>query len=162
MEISQQLAVLAAIGFFALGLLGGIWKYAAIRRSPSAQAPAYVDIFHRTTLLYAFACALLERMVELGDLPIWLEVCALAGLIGFFAFAVFGYALHGWLNDTDNQLRRPYRLGLADDRARQHGRADHRRARRLRAARVRRAACAVNDHSSNSTHLPSIIRSCGR
>ena len=111
MELSQQLAVLAAIGFFALGLLGGIWKYAAIRRSPSAQAPAYVDIFHRTTLLYAFACALLERMVELGDLPIWLEVCALAGLIGFFAFAVFGYALHGWLNDTDNQLRRPYRLG---------------------------------------------------
>ena len=103
--------MLAAMGFFALGLLGGIWKYAKIRRSPTAQAPAYVDTFHRSTLLYAFACSLLERMVELGDLPAWLEVCALVGLIGFFAFAVFGYAVHGWLEDTDNQLRRPYRLG---------------------------------------------------
>jgi hypothetical protein len=111
MELSRQLALLAAMGFFALGLVGGVWKYAKIRRSPIGQAPAYVDIFHRSTLLYAFACALLERMVEIGDLPTWLEVCALAGVIGFFAFAVFGYALHGWLEDTDNQLRRPYRLG---------------------------------------------------
>ncbi|MDX1497976.1 MAG: hypothetical protein R3352_10500, partial [Salinisphaeraceae bacterium] len=23
------------------------------------------------------------------------------------------YALHGWLNDTDNQLRKPHRLGSA-------------------------------------------------
>lgn len=111
MELARQLALLAAMGFFALGLLGGVWKYAKIRRSPTGQAPAYVDIFHRSTLLYAFACALLERMVEIGELPAWLEVGALVSVIGFFGFAVFGYAVHGWLEDTDNQLRRPHRLG---------------------------------------------------
>ena len=109
MDVPQQIALLSAMSFFALGLLGGVWKYAKIRRSPSAEAPAYVDIFHRSTLLYA--CLLLERMVEVGELPVGLELAALAGLIGFFTFAVFGYALHGWLEDTDNQLRRPYRLG---------------------------------------------------
>jgi peptidoglycan/LPS O-acetylase OafA/YrhL len=111
MELAQQFAIVSAMGFFFMGLLGGVWKYAKIRRSPEGQAPAYVDIFHRSTLLYAFACLLIERMVALSQLPAWLEGVALTALIGFFLFAVFGYALHGWLEDTDNQLRRPYRLG---------------------------------------------------
>ena len=111
MELARQFALLSSLGFFLLGLLGGLWKYVAVRRSPAGQAPVYVDVFHRSTLLYAFACLLLERMVEVSELSAFVELGALAGLIGFFGFAVFGYALHGWLADTDNQLRRPYRLG---------------------------------------------------
>ncbi len=111
MDLAQKTALTAAMTFFVVALLGGVWKYAAIRRSPKAEAPAYVDIFHRASLLYAFACLLLERMVEVSQLPTWVELSALAAAIFFFAFAVFGYALHGWLNYTDNQLRRPYRLG---------------------------------------------------
>lgn len=114
MALAQNLTVLAAMAFFMFGLLGGLWKYAKIRTSADGQAPVYVDVFHRSTLLYAFACLLLERMVVLSELPAWLELLALAGLVGFFGFAVFGYALHGWLEDTDNQLRRPYRLGAAE------------------------------------------------
>jgi hypothetical protein len=53
-------------------------------------------------------------MVELSELPAAIELLALASLIGFFLFAVFGYALHGWLEDTDNQLRRPHRLGRTE------------------------------------------------
>ncbi|MCA9682065.1 MAG: hypothetical protein KC457_07695 [Myxococcales bacterium] len=111
MALAQKLTVIAALAFFLLGLLGGLWKYAKIRTSADGQAPAYVDIFHRSCLLYAFACVLLERAVVLSELPAALELVALTGLLGFFAFAVFGYALHGALADTDNQLRRPYRLG---------------------------------------------------
>lgn len=111
MDLAQKLTVIAALAFFLLGLLGGLWKYAKIRASPDGQAPTYVDIFHRSCLLYAFACVLLERAVVLSELPAALELAALAGLLGFFVFAVFGYALHGFLADTDNQLRRPYRLG---------------------------------------------------
>ena len=111
MALAQQVTVIASMTFFLFGLLGGLWKYAKIRTSPDGQAPVYVDVFHRSTLLYAFACVLLERMVVLSELPATIELLALAGLIGFFGFAVFGYALHGWLEDTDNQLRRPYRLG---------------------------------------------------
>jgi hypothetical protein len=29
----------------------------------------------------------------------------------YFAIAVFGFAVHGALRDTDNQLERPHRLG---------------------------------------------------
>ncbi len=111
MELSQKLTVIAALAFFLFGLLGGLWKYAKIRASADGQAPTYVDVFHRSCLLYAFACVLLERAVVISELPAPLELGALAGLLGFFAFAVVGYALHGWLEDTDNQLRRPYRLG---------------------------------------------------
>jgi len=114
MALAQKITVIASLAFFMLGLLGGVWKYAKIRTSADGQAPVYVDVFHRSTLLYAFACVLLERMVELSELPALVELLALAGLIGFFGFAVFGYALHGWLEDTDNQLRRPYRLGRSE------------------------------------------------
>lgn len=111
MELARTIALLGAITMFALGLLGGTWKYLKIRRSPTATAPVYVDVFHRSTLLYAFACLLLERMVEVSELPAKVELGAIAALLGFFAFAVFGYAVHGWLEDTDNQLRKPHKLG---------------------------------------------------
>ena len=39
------------------------------------------------------------------------ECLAVAVPIVFFASAVMMYALHGILRDTDNQLRRPHRLG---------------------------------------------------
>ena len=32
-------------------------------------------------------------------------------LVLYFSVAVFSYALHGALRDTDNQLKRPHRLG---------------------------------------------------
>lgn len=111
MALARSITLLAAIAFFGLGLLGGTWKYAKIRRSPTGEAPTYVDVFHRSCLLYAFACLLLERMVEASGLADGVELAAVTALLGFFGFAVFGYAVHGWLDDTDNQLRRPHRLG---------------------------------------------------
>ncbi len=37
-------------------------------------------------------------------------IAALAALV-FFALAIATYVIHGLLQDTDNQLRRPHRLG---------------------------------------------------
>ena len=111
MELPQKIALLTAIGFFLFGLLTGVWKYVAIHRSPEAKAPVYVDICHRSSLLYAFACLLLERMVEVSQLPTDIEMTALIATITFFVLAVSTYAIHGLLNDTDNQLQRPHRLG---------------------------------------------------
>ena len=39
MDLPQKVALLAAIGFFMVGLLTGVWKYVAIHRSPEAKAP---------------------------------------------------------------------------------------------------------------------------
>lgn len=97
--------------FFLVGLLTGGWKYAAIAVSAQARAPVYVDTAHRASLLYAFACAFLA---ELARRSAWSPVVNLAAavvLVTFFAVAVVGYLVHGALGDTDNQLRRPHRLG---------------------------------------------------
>ena len=55
MESSQQLSIVAAGVFFLTGLLTGVWKYLQIRASEEAEAHPYVDIAHRSSLMYSFA-----------------------------------------------------------------------------------------------------------
>ena len=97
--------------FFLSGLLFGAWKYAAIVRSEQAQAPVYVDIAHRAALLYSFACALLAELCARNAWANGVNLSAAVVLISYFAVSVFGYLVHGALRDTDNQLKRPHRLG---------------------------------------------------
>ena len=111
MEPALKLALASCGLFFMTGLLTGVWKYVCIARSPDAQAPVYVDICHRTALLYSFACLVLAKFVELSVWPAAVDLWATVALITFFAAAVGGYALHGWMRDTDNQLRRPHVFG---------------------------------------------------
>ena len=71
----------------------------------------YVDITHRSSLLYSFAAILLAKFAELSVFPdIVNTVSALAVLI-FFAAAIFTYIVHGVLNDTNNQLEKPHKVG---------------------------------------------------
>lgn len=103
---------LGAAGVFLLaGLVFGAWKYACIARSPEARAPVYVDVAHRAALLYAFACGLLAQLCAASAWPDAINVVATVLLICYFAVSVLGYAVHGALRDTDNQLQRPHRLG---------------------------------------------------
>ena len=105
------LALMAAAALMMTGLLTGLWKYLAIATSPQARAPYYVDIAHRTSLMYAFSSLLLAVMAGLSPWsPVLVWWCVAGPLLFFFA-AVFTYLLHGWLNDTRNQLARPHVLG---------------------------------------------------
>jgi hypothetical protein len=108
---AERLALLCAGSYFLVGLLTGIWKYAAIARSPDATAPVYVDVAHRSSLLYAFACILIERMLQVSALSPTVEWYATLAQVVFFGLAISTYVLHGVLKDTDNQLRKPYVLG---------------------------------------------------
>lgn len=108
-----ELARWACGGFFMTALVTGVWKYAHIRRSASASAPVYVDIAHRAAFMYAFSCLILERFASLSR---WPEVWNLWGVgvsVALFASALSTYLLHGFLQDTDNQLARPHTLGHA-------------------------------------------------
>lgn len=98
-------------GFFLVGLLCGAWKYLSIRASPEARAPLYVDLAHRAALLYAFAGVLLSRLCERSAWSDATNLTAAIILQVFFAISVVGYVVHGALGDTDNQFRRPHRLG---------------------------------------------------
>lgn len=113
MEPAYKLA-LASSGFFLLvGMLTGIWKYLGIRASEKAEAPYYVSIAHRTALMYAFACLVVAEIGKHSAFDAVIDFWATLFPIVFFALAVGMYVVHGFLNDTDNQLRKPHRLGNA-------------------------------------------------
>lgn len=106
-----RLSLLAAGVFFLTGLLTGIWKYRHMATSASATAPVYVDIAHRTALFYSFAALLLAQFAALSAWSAAVNFWAAAAALLFFALAIGGYLLHGWLRDTDNQFLKPYRIG---------------------------------------------------
>lgn len=108
---AEKFCLLASASFLMNGLLTGVWKYVGMMRSPEGVAPAYVDIAHRTSLMYAFACLVLRELVPTSPVGPTATLWVVAIPIIYFASAVALYMLHGWLKDTDNQLRQPHRLG---------------------------------------------------
>ncbi|MEN8718718.1 MAG: hypothetical protein ABF296_00485 [Oceanococcaceae bacterium] len=108
---AAHLALLASGLFLLVGMLTGTWKYSHMARSADATAPVYVDICHRTALMYAFACLVLQQLATHSGWSDTVNVWAVLVPVVFFALAVGSYALHGMLQDTDNQLRSPHKLG---------------------------------------------------
>ena len=103
---------LAACGlFFLTGLLTGLWKYLCMATSPDASTPVYVDIAHRTSLMYSFSALVLRAFVPYSPLGPQGTLIAVAAPLLVFALAISMYVLHGILRDTDNQLRSPHKLG---------------------------------------------------
>ncbi|MBN7770858.1 hypothetical protein KUV44_06200 [Marinobacter daepoensis] len=113
MSFAEKLCLSAAVVFFITGLLTGIWKYRCMASSPKAAAPRYVDIAHRSSLMYSFAAMLLGWLARHSAFPDWLNTTAAASALAFFALAIGTYIIHGVLRDTSNQLRKPYRLGAS-------------------------------------------------
>ncbi|WP_417502025.1 hypothetical protein [Marinobacter sp.] len=111
MSLAEKLSLTAAFVFFMTGLLTGIWKYWCMANSPKAAAPRYVDIAHRSSLMYSFAAVLLGWFASHSVYPDWLNTLGAAFALGFFALAIGTYIIHGFLRDTSNQLRKPHRLG---------------------------------------------------
>lgn len=110
---AYELAMLWAGLFLLTGMLTGVWKYQCMRRSTEAVAPYYVNIAHRTSLLYSFACAVLALLARGSAWPAWLNRVGVWLSVIFFALAVVSYIVHGLLRDTDNQFRSPHVLGRA-------------------------------------------------
>ena len=101
-----------ACGIFLLtGLITGVWKYYHIHSSEKAQAPVYVNIAHRSSLMYSFATLVLAKFVELSAYSETVTFWSAAGPIVFFALAISTYVIHGVLKDTDNQFKTPHKLG---------------------------------------------------
>jgi hypothetical protein len=111
MSLAEKICLSAAFLFFMTGLLTGIWKYRHIARSEDATSPVYVDIAHRSSLLYSFAALLLMVFSAHSVLADWINTIAALSALVFFALAIGTYVIHGLLQDTDNQLRRPHRVG---------------------------------------------------
>ena len=108
---AANLCLLAAGVFFLTGMLTGVWKYRCMATDPEARTPVYVDIAHRTALMYSFAAILLREFVPYSPLTPAGTLWAAGVPLLFFGSAITVYIVHGILRDTDNQLRKPHRLG---------------------------------------------------
>ncbi|EMP5708616.1 hypothetical protein AAA818_003270, partial [Acinetobacter baumannii] len=81
MDLSKavQLAIVFSGVFLWIGMLTGVWKYWQIRRSELSRAHYYVDIAHRSSLLYAAATLILAVLsyftILNEDIALW---CVLA------------------------------------------------------------------------------------
>lgn len=111
LSLAEKLCITAAFVFFMTGLLTGIWKYHCMATSANASAPNYVNVAHRSSLMYSFAAIVLAYFANLSVLPAIVNTVAAAAALGFFAFAIVSYIVHGVLRDTSNQFRKPHRLG---------------------------------------------------
>ncbi len=108
---SVKSAIVFSGVFLLIGMLTGVWKYWQIRHSDQARAHYYVDIAHRSSLLYAPASLILAVLAYFSAWPEWLNlICVWLNLI-FFTFSILSYVLHGVLKDTTNQFKTPHRLG---------------------------------------------------
>lgn len=97
--------------FLWVGMLTGVWKYWQIRSSEQARAHYYVDIAHRSSLLYAPASLILAVLAYFSVFSSSVNLLCVVLNLAFFSFSILSYILHGWLKDTSNQFKTPHQLG---------------------------------------------------
>lgn len=102
MNFSTKLALLSSGVFLMIGLVTGVWKYAGIMRSPDRRAPVYVDIAHRASFLYSFACLVIAQLIVYSPFGPVFQTVIVAVPIAYFALAVAAYIREGFLNRTEN------------------------------------------------------------
>jgi hypothetical protein len=111
LNLSVKLALIFSGAYLWVGMLTGVWKYVQISRSELARAHYYVDIAHRSSLLYAPASLILAVMAYCSSFQEIINLfCVIVNLV-FFSFSIASYVLHGWLKDTTNQFKQPHQLG---------------------------------------------------
>lgn len=110
-SLAVSLSVLFSGIYLWVGMLTGIWKYWQIQKSPQARAHYYVDIAHRSSLLYAPATLILAVLAYFSVWSDQLNLIFVLLNLFFFSFSILSYVLHGFLQDTQNQFRQPHQLG---------------------------------------------------
>ncbi len=111
LQEAVRIAIVFSGVYLWVGMLTGVWKYWQISRSAQARAHYYVDIAHRSSLLYAPATLILA---VLAHFSVWNDgynlLFVLINLI-FFSFSILSYIVHGYLQDTTNQFKQPHQMG---------------------------------------------------
>ena len=111
LELAVKIGIIFSGIFLWIGMFTGVWKYWQIRQSPQSRAHYYVDIAHRSSLLYAPATLILAVLAYCSVWPSMVNlICVLINIL-FFSFSIAAYMLHGFLQDTTNQFKQPHQLG---------------------------------------------------
>lgn len=98
--------VLFFAGIIFLGaLVLGVCKWQGMANSPSGLAHPYIDIAHRSALLYAFATGLIAAFVEFSGWPQAVNFAAADTMVLLFVVTIANYVRLGLEGKTDNQMR---------------------------------------------------------
>ena len=108
---TTKLAIIFSGIFLWVGMLTGVWKYYQIRNTELARAHYYVDIAHRSSLLYAAASLILAALSYFTSLSDSLSLFCVVANLFFFSMSILVYIIHGMLKDTTNQFKQPHKLG---------------------------------------------------
>lgn len=111
LEWSVRFAIIFSGVFLWVGMLTGVWKYVQISRSQVAKAHYYVDIAHRSSLLYAPATLILAVLAYFSSWSELINAICIVINIFFFSFSILSYICHGFLKDTSNQFKQPHQMG---------------------------------------------------
>ena len=111
LSLSVRVAIIFSGLYLWVGMLTGVWKYWQISRSAHAKAHYYVDIAHRSSLLYAPATLILAVLAYFSVWSAELNLIFVLINMLFFSFSILSYVVHGFLQDTTNQFRQPHILG---------------------------------------------------
>ncbi|WP_312080951.1 hypothetical protein [Acinetobacter schindleri] len=111
LSLAVKLAILFSGIFLWVGMLTGVWKYLQIRNSAQSRAHYYVDIAHRSSLLYAPATLILAVLAYYSQFSETINLICVVLNLAFFSFSIGAYILHGMLKDTTNQFKKPHQLG---------------------------------------------------
>lgn len=104
MALSIKIALLASGLFLLSGMLTGVWKYAQIMQSAEHRAPVYVDIAHRASFFYSFACLVIAKLIEFSPFGQTAQVVIVAVPLLYFILSVAAYIREGFLNRTENMF----------------------------------------------------------
>ena len=108
---ATELSIIFSGIFLWVGMLTGVWKYYQIRKTEHARAHYYVDIAHRSSLLYAAASLILAALSYFTSLSDSLSLFCVVANLFFFSMSILVYIIHGMLKDTTNQFKQPHKLG---------------------------------------------------
>ena len=111
LSFAVKIAIIFSGLYLWIGMLTGVWKYWQISRSAHAKVHYYVDIAHRSSLLYAPATLVLAVLAYFSVWSAALNLTFVLINILFFSFSILSYVVHGFLQDTTNQFRQPHTLG---------------------------------------------------
>lgn len=110
-NFSVKLAVISSGLLLWIGMATGVWKYIQIANSEQARAHYYVDIAHRSSLLYAPAMLIIAMLAYCSSFDETINLSLVFINLFFFFFSILSYIVHGLLRDTTNQFKKPHRLG---------------------------------------------------
>lgn len=105
MNLAVKSALLASGVYLFVALIAGVLKYRGIMKSENHRAPYYIDIAHRSALMYSFAALVMAELLKYSPYSIQIQLVITWVPLFFFSLSIAQYFKLGIENKTNNQFR---------------------------------------------------------